>query len=78
MWCPDLGQSDADGRWIEAGGPHTATEEWARWHDYSSAEYSIVGGKVYEVIVRDEDGNEGRYAVEGESVPHYRTRAVWQ
>lgn len=75
VWCEDLGQEQSDGKKFAEGGPREAATEWARWNDWNSAEYAIVGGKDAEVCVYDEhSGAVSRWTVSGEAVPQYRAR----
>lgn len=72
VWCPDLGQEQEDGATIPATDPADAAEEWAEWHDRSSAEYRIVSGREEIVIVRDvETGEQREWIVRGEAMPYY-------
>lgn len=75
VWCEDLGQEQRDGKRFAEGGPREAAAEWARWSDWHSADFSIVGGQDAEVCVYDErTGAVSRWTVSGESVPEYRAR----
>lgn len=77
VWCEDLGQEQSDGKKLAEAGPREAAQEWARWQDHSSAEYSIVGGAEMVVSVYDEgSGDRTHWRVTGEAVPEYRARPV--
>lgn len=57
VWCPDpLEATEEDGRTIEAPNAREAAVCWARWWDWSSADFPIANGSPHRVCVRDEDG----------------------
>jgi hypothetical protein len=83
VWCPDLGHTRFQGRSFDAVDGADAAEQWAEWHDRSSAEYRIVGGSPETVLVAPEDGMRAlpiSYRVTGEGVPVYhasKNEAAW-
>lgn len=77
VWNPSNGQTQEDGRHIDAHCARSAVEQWAQHDDAESADYTIVAGSPAEVMVSDCDGGEPeRYSVSGESVPEYRARLL--
>jgi hypothetical protein len=87
VWCPYYGQSEDDARTVDAADARAAVEQWARWHDGWSADYSIVGGHAVTVYVLRGHGTHDslaerearaassgelrRFNVVGEPVPSY-------
>jgi hypothetical protein len=72
VWRPENDETFEDGRQFDAVDSAHAAEEWADCEDCWGADYLIVGGRDTPIVhVRDEQGNETRYEVHGESVPSY-------
>ncbi len=77
VWCEELGQKQNDGKQFAEAGPREAAQEWARWQDWHSAEFSIVGGREVDVHVEHLDnGNRTRWRVTGKSVPEYSAKVI--
>lgn len=55
VWWPNRGQSVEDARIFTAVDHRHAATIWADWYDAYSADFSIVGGEVAEVMVLRED-----------------------
>lgn len=51
VWWPDRGHEQDDARTVHAVDHRHAATLWADWYDAYSADYSIVGGEVAEVLV---------------------------
>ena len=73
VWRPDYGQTQEDGRTIEADHPAAACIAWAERDDQESAEYSIASGKDAELMVAELGSSLApfRYSVGGEAIPSY-------
>ena len=76
VWCPEKGDTEADGRTFEAFDPELAAVDWADWYDDWSADYTIVGGTDATVWVRDEKGEILHFTVSGRMERAYRSRVV--
>ena len=77
VWRPDYGQTQEDGRHIDATDSERACHLWAQREDSESADYSIVSGTPAEVLVMlaEEGAPVEAFTVYGESMPHYRAHA---
>jgi hypothetical protein len=78
VWRPDHGESKAEGKIISEPSPDLAAEAFARWSDWSSADYSIAGGHPEKVCVAEEHDNSPAqtFEVNGGSDIWYRARAI--
>ena len=71
-WRVFVDDDETDGHVMTASDPQEAAEEWARHHDWSSAEYDIVSGRSEPTVtVEARDGTRSRWQVRGESTPSY-------
>lgn len=78
VWCKELGHATPeDGKLLATGRPQEAAQEWARWYDLSTTEFSIVGGRPMTVFVDDVvTGSRSKWQVAGRPVPEYCARAI--
>ena len=73
VWRPDCGQTQEDGRHVNAYSSASAAEAWAQKDDAESANYHIASGTPAEVMVVEVGGlSPVLYEVSGESQPVYR------
>lgn len=78
VWCPELGQTQADAYLTDAVDARAAACEWAREHDEATAEYRIARGDDITIIVAEAaiPKREVEFIVSGERVPQYNAWMV--
>lgn len=77
VWCPDHGEtSPEEGKVLYAFDAGEAAEEWAKWTDWTSAEYMIAKGEGTDVVVQDHTGRRHQFTVSGEQTVVYTARLL--